>query len=370
MTQKTKISLVLAACMIMGTGCLKVQAEEILPTIPEQQEPEDKAEPPMVAVKAENKKEEAPTKAQAGAEKGLSVKAFLRKVMEEQDLSDEALLGEAKEEATKRESCYTDIKMVQEVAPEDYIPVLMYHHFEEDNVPEGNGAIVSIDEFEEHIQTFLAEGYTIISLEELNTILLNAIEEQSKESAPELHLDEKYLCITVDDGYRSNYELMYPILKKYDVKADISVITSRIHASYIQAPELPKLSWDDLNEMQESGLVKIYNHTANHAQAAEDLITVFRDAVEKGEKELNRNLAERSSVRILTYPNGNYSTMTQVMLRQMGFDLQLTTNFGVVNRYTNVNEIPRITVNSGMTGEQVLQKIKAGTQRTFYPMGK
>ena len=32
-------------------------------------------------------------------------------------------------------------------------------------------------------------------------------------------LPEKPVLITFDDGYRSNYDLVYPILKEYSVKA-------------------------------------------------------------------------------------------------------------------------------------------------------
>ena len=36
---------------------------------------------------------------------------------------------------------------------------------------------------------------------------------------PKAPLPEKPILITFDDGYRSNYKLLYPILQKYNVKA-------------------------------------------------------------------------------------------------------------------------------------------------------
>ena len=57
--------------------------------------------------------------------------------------------------------------------------------------------------------------------------------------------------------------------------------------------------------------------------------------------------------------------MTVLMRAYMGYDLQLTTNSGVVNRNTSILEIPRITVNSGWSGEQLLQKIEQTAQKTF-----
>lgn len=286
--------------------------------------------------------------------------------------TDAELLKEADKEAKGAETHYSQIAIDHEVSPEDYIPVLMYHHFEKGDVAPGNGAIVSIAEFEDQLRTFQEAGYTVISLEELYDKMEESAMQREKEGrqpieAPEFGLDKKYLCITIDDGYRSNYELAFPLLQKYNTKADISVITSRIHASYIIAPEIEKLCWDDLNVMQESGLVTIYNHTSNHIKVSEKPLTSFRSSVEKAESMLNQNLSKRSDIQVLTYPNGEYTFASQILFRKMGYDLQLTTNFGVVNKNTPVNQIPRITVDSGLTGAQVLEKINAAAQRTFYP---
>ena len=298
--------------------------------------------------------------------------AQLQNEAEEAPPTDEKLLEDAAKEAKGDETHFSQIAIEHEISPENYIPVLMYHHFEEGDVAPGNGAIVSIDEFEDHIIAFQEAGYTFISLEELHEIMQESALEKETEGrkpveAPEFELDKKYLCITIDDGYRSNYELAFPILQKYQAKADISVITSRIHTSYVIAQEIEKLCWKDLNVMQESGLVNIYNHTSNHIKVSEKPLPSFRNAVERGEDMLNKNLTKRSDIRVLTYPNGDYTFVSQILMRKLGYDLQLTTNYGVVTRNTSVNEIPRVTVNSGLTGEQVLQKITAAAERTFYP---
>ena len=44
----------------------------------------------------------------------------------------------------------------QSIAPEDYIPVLMYHHFKTEEVESGNGANININEFEDHMKRFAA----------------------------------------------------------------------------------------------------------------------------------------------------------------------------------------------------------------------
>lgn len=256
----------------------------------------------------------------------------------------------------------------QYIAPEYYIPVLMYHHFKTEEVEPGNGANMHIDEFEEHMKTLQQAGYTPIFLSELYDIMKQAqIEKETGVVIPELQLDKKYVVITIDDGYRSNYELAYPLLQKYNMKACISVITSRIHTGYVySSKEIEKMSWENLNEMQNSGLVEIYSHTYDHEPVGDRIYTDVRSSIQKGEEMLDKQLENRSTVSVLTYPNGNYrKNIALLMYIYMGYDLQLTTNSGVVNRNTSVLEVPRITVNSGWTGEQLLQKIEQTAQKTF-----
>ncbi len=256
----------------------------------------------------------------------------------------------------------------QYIEPEDYIPVLMYHHFKTEEVEPGNGANMHIDEFEEHMKTLQQAGYTPIFLSELYDIMKQAqIEKETGVVVPELQLDKKYVVITIDDGYRSNYELAYPLLQKYNMKACISVITSRIHTGYVySSKEIEKMSWENLNEMQNSGLVEIYSHTYDHEPVGDRIYTDVRSSIQKGEEMLDKNLQKRSDVKVLTYPNGNYRKDVALSIQHdLGYNLQLTTNFDVVNRNTDMLQIPRITVNSGWTGEQLLQKIEQTAQKTF-----
>ncbi|MEY8320777.1 polysaccharide deacetylase family protein [Lachnospiraceae bacterium 46-61] len=254
------------------------------------------------------------------------------------------------------------------IAPENYIPVLMYHHFKTEQVKPDDGANMHIDEFEQHMKTLQQSGYTPIFLSELYDIIMQSqTEKENGVTVPELQLDKKYVVITIDDGYRSNYELAYPLLQKYNMKACISVITSRIHTGYVySSKEIEKMSWENLNEMQNSGLVEIYSHTYDHKPVEDRIYTDVRSSVQKGEEMLDKQLENRSPISVLTYPNGNYRKNIALLMRiYMGYDLQLTTNSGVVNRNTSVLEVPRITVNSGWTGEQLLQKIEQTAQKTF-----
>lgn len=120
------------------------------------------------------------------------------------------------------------------------LSVLMYHHM----VPDGqdcNDMTVTPGKFRSDLDAILAKGYTPVLPREL---------------AAGDALPEKPILITFDDGYRSNYDLVYPILREYGVKACISII--------VLMPDLPTdnfCTWNQLREMTASGLVEIGSHS-------------------------------------------------------------------------------------------------------------
>ena len=94
---------------------------------------------------------------------------------------------------------------------------------------------------------FLENGYTVISIRDLDDADKGKIE-----------LPEKPIIITFDDGYYSNYEYIYTILQKYNVKASVFVVTDKIGK---EIDGINYLGWNECLEMQNSGLVDIYSHS-------------------------------------------------------------------------------------------------------------
>jgi biofilm PGA synthesis lipoprotein PgaB len=129
----------------------------------------------------------------------------------------------------------------EEPAPlPERLPILMYHHV----VPDGttcNDMTVTQSKLASDFQWLNDHGYETILPSQLI----------SGEPLP-----KKPILVTFDDGYRSNYELAYPLFQKYDTRAVISIMV------YMQDTSASTfITWDMCREMVDSGLVEIGSHT-------------------------------------------------------------------------------------------------------------
>jgi len=102
------------------------------------------------------------------------------------------------------------------LTPERYqtVPVLVYHQFAEKST---NKMIVSRESFEAQMRLLKEKGYQVVSLEQLFAFL------EFRGQLP-----EKAVAITIDDGWRSAYDIAFPILRKYGYPATIFVYTQLI----------------------------------------------------------------------------------------------------------------------------------------------
>ena len=121
------------------------------------------------------------------------------------------------------------------------MPVLMYHAVSDETwgVTE---LFVRPSEMEAQLQYLQENGFTPIFFSDLS------------------HVEdfEKPVLLTFDDGYKNNYEELFPLLQKYNMKATIFVVTGNLDKN----PNF--LTWDQAREMVQSGLVAIESHTVTH----------------------------------------------------------------------------------------------------------
>lgn len=230
--------------------------------------------------------------------------------------------------------------------PEVRIPVILYHNFVE-TVPEKDADnfnyINTPQSFEENIKVLLENGYNIISMKELNDI------NNGKRNLP-----QKPILIHFDDGYYSNYEYIYPILKKYNVKVSIYIVTDKVGKDI---DGIKYLSWADCLEMQNSGLVEIYSHSKRHVFYDKLPVRKLRDDVKESYTVIEKNLGKKNP-KVFVYPYGASTKETVRTLKKNGIDMQV---YDLGMNYFNTfdkNYIKRINIPCEMTGREIIEEIE------------
>ena len=236
------------------------------------------------------------------------------------------------------------------------IPVLMYHHVN----PAGNFINVGPKTFELQMRYLKEKGFTAVHAGEFSGIL------SGKAAAP-----RKPVMITFDDGWLDNWVFAFPVLKQYGMKAVIFLITSRVARQGIRlrsdqghADALPThresaalvengladevmLSWDEVAEMKDSGLVEFHSHTHTH-QRWDKLMPdrsgrnkALRDDLQAA-KEL---LAEKGlGGSCLCWPQGFYDDDYLSLADSLGYTMMFTTEAGTNDSAETLQRIKRIVI--------------------------
>ena len=146
----------------------------------------------------------------------------------------------------------------------DGMPTLMYHKI--GDYPPGSKLAklwVTAADFRKQLQYLKDNGYTAIDFRDWR--------DAEKGVRP---LPEKPVLITFDDGYMNNYDLAFPLLKEFGMKGCIFLVyeTMEKHNGWhnpATEPWLKMLTWRQIREMQDSGVVEFGSHTMRHRNLAE-----------------------------------------------------------------------------------------------------
>lgn len=219
------------------------------------------------------------------------------------------------------------------------VPVLSYHNFSLDKTDK---MTVSKASFEDQMQLLKDRGYHVISIDQLFDFF------DFKKQIP-----SKSIVITIDDGWKSAYEIAFPVLKKYGYPATLFVYTDLINSTK------KTMTWEHVKELADNG-IDIQCHTITHrdlagAQEKESFKEYFY-AVEKEilqssniiKKNINRDC------RYLAYPYGNSSNVVVAILKRNGFRGAFTVRRGSSPFFINNYMVNR----SMIYGEYDLKKFE------------
>lgn len=213
------------------------------------------------------------------------------------------------------------------------VPVLMWHNLAEES---SGDMTISVDTFRVQIEALHEAGFKTVSLQQLYDYVHFGTE-----------LPEKPIVLTFDDGYFSNYEYAYPILREYGMQATIFAIGVSVGKDTYKDTDhamTPHFGADEAREMVDSGLISVQSHTFDmhqwppfedgNAQVRETLLPFDGEADADYEAAVEADFAESREllesitgqpVNALAFPEGAYVTLTQDALRSAGAELTFTT---------------------------------------------
>jgi len=219
----------------------------------------------------------------------------------------------------------------------------MYHHI----LPRASFIASSIEEFEKQMKFLATNNYKTLTSEEF-----------LKFKQGMLTLPKKSVFITFDDGWRDNFFYAYPVLKKYNLKATIFLVTEWIEKAsetkiadfkplkHNEAKkEIPTntssviLNWKEIEKM--SDVFDFHSHTHSHRDFYFNKTYSWDEEFEISKEILKKRLGIDSNH--LCWPRGSYN-QDLIKLAKNSFEILYTTKRGINLSDNNLDEIKRIAV--------------------------
>jgi peptidoglycan/xylan/chitin deacetylase (PgdA/CDA1 family) len=221
------------------------------------------------------------------------------------------------------------------------VPILLYHRL---GPVLTDDMTVTTPVVESQLKLIKERGYQIIPLR----ALLDAYNE------PEAPPPERSVVLVADDGHRSVYTDLFPLIKRFQIP-----VTLFIYPSAISNPSAPyAMTWEQLAEMKASGLVDIQSHTFWHpnfkidkkrlAPAAYDKFV--QDQLVKSKAVLDQRLELK--VDLLAWPFGIYDDELIKAASAAGYVAAFSIERRPVTRNEKLMSLPRFIVTDADRGER------------------
>jgi len=256
----------------------------------------------------------------------------------EEDANTKQDIEAAVEITTNNDEINSEINLSEEKCKQETsqalqrVPVLLYHDILPDsvNVFGNNAFIVSSENFEKQIQILKENGYNAITLNQLKAYVKG-----------ELNLNGKYVLITFDDGYKSDFLYAYPILKKYSMHGVIFVVSGWIkeYDEPFNSQKLQILSWNDIKSGIDVFEYASHTHTLHHRDEK------FKSILVSSNDEIVYNdllkSMETLCTKCIAYPYGEYSEKTLDIVKELGYEMGFTIENGFISPGDDIYRLKR-----------------------------
>lgn len=204
----------------------------------------------------------------------------------------------------------------------------MYHQISRDEKNVGK-YVISEKELEKDLIYLKENGYRTINVSELIDYTEGRIT-----------LGEKCIMLTFDDGYETAFTVLYPLLKKYDMKAVISVIgyLTEMYTENEDHNDLYSyLDEEEIRILSESDEIEIQNHSfdMHHTEKGrrKGINKLYGESFEEYKKALTEDIGKEQKELLkitgklpeaMFYPFGEFCEDTLKICKSLGFKATFT----------------------------------------------
>ena len=227
------------------------------------------------------------------------------------------------------------------------VRILYYHSISDAPIRSS----VSPSAFASQIEYLVRSRYRLLSLSD-------AVQRLASRAS----LPDNSLVITLDDGFRDDYEHAFPVLTRLGAPATIFLTVG-----YIGTERLPTLtrtdfvpcplSWDQVTEMHRHG-VEFGSHTLTHPMLSAMTLDEARHELAESKRVIEDKLG--TPVPLFCYPRGDFNEAVKTVVRNEGYLAACTTLPGVNDMRTDLFALRRTYVSRRDTMSEFAKKVQGG----------
>ncbi|MGX6962533.1 polysaccharide deacetylase family protein [Vagococcus xieshaowenii] len=213
-------------------------------------------------------------------------------------------------------------------------PIIAYSHVENHEMENS----LHIDYFKQQLEWLEKNNYYTLTPQEAMEVFTS-----NKKPA------EKIVWLTFDDGYYSQYKLVYPLLQQLNMQATINYLPN-ISGS------IAFLNIYDIQEMMTNGEISIGSGTLNGNSLLDLDVTTRTRELKDSKQTLDQLLHQDTTV--VAYPNNDYNDEILALAKDVGYTIGLTTNAGLASKSDGLLTLDRIQINENISTDKFAKLIE------------
>jgi poly-beta-1,6-N-acetyl-D-glucosamine N-deacetylase len=208
---------------------------------------------------------------------------------------------------------------IKQYSNDEGVLSIMYHRFNESKYPSTN---IQMNIFLKQIQL----------IEDLNYKFIHPNEFQKNFTIPK---KQKKILLTIDDGFKSFYQVAWPFLKKKKIPFILFISTEPVGNNGY-------MTWNEIKEIEDSNFAIIGHHSHSHKYLIEKSDQEFIEDIEQANIIFKEKIGYIPP--IFSYPFGEYSEFMRKYISN-NFKLAFGQHSGVIDTNKEKYQLPRFPIN-------------------------